>query len=86
MEFIHEQRPPSEWTRRLRDFSPVSESMGFLECVWEPGDPWQPVQRWYLYEMLHPSIVHPDELEQLRGPHPRSMPQLRKGSHAGTVR
>ena len=72
MEFIHEQRPPSEWTRRLRDFSPVSESMGFLECVWEPGDPWQPVQRWYLYEMLHPSIVHPDELEQLRGPHPRS--------------
>jgi hypothetical protein len=71
--FMHDREAPAEWTRRLRDISPVSDILGWLELVWEPGDPWIPSERWTLYEMLHPTLVDdPMELMELYGPHPRS--------------
>lgn len=82
--FEHDRLAPAEWTQRLRDISPVSDIMGWLELVWEPGDPWIPSQRWTIYEMLHPDVIAADEaeedrdkgerteLEELYGPHPRS--------------
>jgi hypothetical protein len=71
--FVHDWVAPDEWTQRLRDLSPVSDISGWLELVWEPGDPWIPVQRWTLYEMLHPTLIDDvEELAELYGPHPRS--------------
>ncbi len=70
--FIHDQLAPAEWTERLREISPVSDERGWLELVWEAGDPWRPAQRWTLYEMIHRSVVDLDEVKELEGPHPRS--------------
>jgi hypothetical protein len=84
VDFIHEQEPPTEWTRRLRELSPKRDNFGWLELVWEPGDPWAPVQRWTLYEMLHTSLLAPPDYEEealfgmpvelfeLKGEHPRT--------------
>src|SRR5581483_4573362 len=69
--FDHERTPPAEWVVALRELSPVSDDRGWLELVWEPGDPWRPEQRWELWEMIHPSVIDPDELRELRGPSPR---------------
>jgi hypothetical protein len=69
--FEYDRSAPTEWTDRMREFSPVSEDRGWLELVWIAGDPWQPVQRWELWEMVHPSVVSHEELAELRGAHPR---------------
>ncbi|HXJ66628.1 MAG TPA: hypothetical protein VNN79_22950 [Actinomycetota bacterium] len=52
-EFVHDASPPEDWVRQLRDLSPIRESddVGYLELLWEPGDPWAPVQRWEIYEI-----------------------------------
>src|SRR4051812_34960665 len=71
MQFFYDREAPAEWTAALRELSPFAEDRGWLELVWESGDPWAPVQRWGLWEMLHPSVVDPDELAELRGEHPR---------------
>jgi hypothetical protein len=71
-EFVYDREAPKEWTQALRDISPISEDRGWLELVWESGDPWCPVQRWELYEMVHPSVIDPMELFALRGANPRA--------------
>lgn len=70
--FTYDRTPPEEWVRRLRELSPVADDRGWLEFVWEAGDPWAPVQRWELWEMVHPSLVDPSEVAELRGAHPRA--------------
>lgn len=70
-QFNYDREPPAEWIAQLREISPVCEDRGWLELVWESGDPWAPVQRWELYEMIHASVVDPGEVRELRGPHPR---------------
>jgi len=69
--FEFDKEPPAEWVAALRRISEVSDERGWLEFVWEPGDPWAPVQRWELWEMIHPSVVDPAEVRELRGKHPR---------------
>lgn len=70
-QFDFDREPPPEWVKQLEEISPPAEDRGFLRLVWEPGDPWAPVQRWELWEMIHPSVVDPSEVRELRGPHPR---------------
>ena len=70
--FVHDQEPPAAWIEQLRTVSPVSDVHGFLDLVWEPGDPWAPGQRWVLYEYILPEYADLDILAELRGPHPRS--------------
>ena len=72
IDFVHDQAPPAEWTQALRDVSPESTVHGFLDLVWEAGDPWAPGQRWALYEYILPEFADIDIVAELRGPHPRS--------------
>jgi hypothetical protein len=71
IEFVHEREPKAEWVEQLREVSVLTDQHGQLELVWEPGDPWVPLQRFTLWETLHISQVDPDEVEALRGPNPR---------------
>ncbi len=70
--FIHDREPPEDWVTELARLSPRSEAHGFLMLVWEPGDPWIPVQRWVLYECVTPEWANEEMLAELRGPNPRS--------------
>ena len=70
--FIHHQTPPNEWVEELRAISPKSDEHGFLDLVWEPGDPWVPGQRWVIYQMLHHQFADWAVVRELEGPHPRS--------------
>ena len=76
VDFVHDEAPPADWVAQLREISPVSHVHGFLDLVWEPGDPWAPGQRWMLYEYILPEFADLDILEELRGPHPRSSGHL----------
>lgn len=79
--FIQHMEAPKEWRELLDRFTPPPEVQGHLEMVWEPGDPWGPVQRFQLWETTPVNavnyrgdpLVNFDELRSLRGPHPRTM-------------
>ena len=72
IDFTHDRIAPAEWTAALRELSPMSRERGWLELVWEPGDPWRRAERWALWEMIHPGVVDREEVAELEGPHPRS--------------
>ena len=66
-------RTPSEADERLVwAVAPPSEKLSWLKLVWEPGDAWQPIHRWIIWQMRpvgkHPRMLH----DVLHGPHPRS--------------
>jgi len=70
--FVHDRPVPPEWQAELERIVPRSDRVSWLKLVWEPGEPWEPVQRWEIREML-PTLqyVPPDIVEALRGPDPR---------------
>lgn len=75
---LYREEPPvsreqvARWQSDLEQVVPRSENMTWLYLRWEPGDPWQPVQRWCLWEMIPVAATPPSILAALRGPHPRS--------------
>mgnify|MGYP001610249587 CR=1 FL=1 len=72
---IEYDRPlPEEWERRLWTIAPPSNFVSWLLLRWEPGDPWEPIERWVIWQMRHPRFLRrrPDIVQELRGPHPRS--------------
>ena len=67
------QRPvPESWEQDLGLIAPPSNFVSWLKLRWEPGDPWEPIERYVVWHMRHPRFVHPGILRELRGPHPRS--------------
>jgi len=47
------KRPvPKEWDERLAEFSPTTNRMQWLKIIHEPGYPWEPVDRFIIYEMM----------------------------------
>ena len=69
--FIWTRKPRLEWVHRLHTMRPMTDHTTGLAIAWEPGDPWEPVQRWFIYEVF-PKHAIPDPIrEQLEGPHPR---------------
>lgn len=44
--------PPRAWEEQLAQFTPRGEIAPWLKLAWLSGDPWEPVQRWCLYEMV----------------------------------
>lgn len=62
------------WERRIADAFPRSESVSWLCVRWEKGNPWEPINRWVVWHMRHPSLIKNREglIEELRGPAPRS--------------
>ena len=65
--------PPDAWRRDLRRVAPKSDRYSWLELVWVAGDPWSPIQRWCLYQMVPRRLTPPWIAEWLDGPNPRTM-------------
>lgn len=69
---VWHRAPEPAWVAALRAFSPPSAAHSWLHLAWEPGDPWEPVERWMLYQVIPEARVRPEVLAELRGPDPRS--------------
>ena len=70
--YVHTREPDPEWVRDLATIAPPSDRVTWLKLLWEPGETWEPVQRWEIREMV-PRLDHvdPDILDALKGPDPR---------------
>lgn len=65
--------PPAEWREALRRISARTDRYSWLELVWLAGEPWAPIERWCLYQMVPRRLTPPWIAEWLDGPNPRSM-------------
>lgn len=79
--YYRSREPHPDWVRSLEELSPPEDvtKHGVLKLVWEPGETWNPWQRWMIYEGIDPLLiingepaVDPEILAELTGPHPRS--------------
>lgn len=65
---VQSQEAPREWVLRLREISPVSTVVSWLDLKWHT-----PAQRWVLYECVPIRYVSDNELiADLQGPDPES--------------
>ncbi len=63
---------PEAWERAVWLIAPPSNFLTWLKLDWWAGDTWEPVERWGIWQMRAPRLVHPRVLAELRGPSPRS--------------
>lgn len=73
--FSYERKMPrEEWERDLWTIAPPSEHLSWLKLWHVTGDAWEPVDRWFIFQMRAPKLIanRVDLLKELRGPHPRS--------------
>jgi hypothetical protein len=70
--FEHDRTAPREWGEMLAVIAPPSNYLTSLHIRWEPGDRWDPIQRWMIWQLRPPQFVRKDVLAELRGPDPRS--------------
>ena len=63
---------PERWERAVWSIAPPSQFVTWLKISWWSGDVWQPIERWGIWQMRHPRMVHPAILRELKGPSPRS--------------
>ena len=75
---IWTRAPHPSWQEELDRITPP-ENMGRSKMpkaraviAWEAGDTWEPIQRWFIYQMIPKAAIHPSILKELEGPHPRS--------------
>lgn len=67
-QFIQSQDPPAAWVARLREVSPISDVVSWLDLKWHA-----PAQRWVLYECVPIRFVTDNELiSDLGGPDPET--------------
>jgi hypothetical protein len=66
------REPLEQWRVKLRIMRPLTDTTEGLSIVWEPGDVWEPVQRWMIYGVIPRRAIPADVLKQLQGEHPRS--------------
>jgi hypothetical protein len=68
----YDREPPADWAAAIEAVAPRNDRLSWFKVVWEPGDAWQPIGRWIVWQM-RPLGRHPRLLEPaLLGPHPRS--------------
>ena len=66
------------WQAELAQISPRHEPLSYLSLRWEPGDDWEPIDRWIVWHILpNPRTIKDTHLRsviqpELDGPHPRS--------------
>lgn len=60
------------WYQAVQEIAPPNESLTWLHLAWEPGDPWEPVERWCIWQMRPRRLIRLDALMELQGPNPRS--------------
>jgi hypothetical protein len=68
VEYAHRE-PPAEWVARLREISPVSDVVSWLDLKWSVHS-----QRWRLYDCVPIRYVtDPELIADLQGPDPDSL-------------
>lgn len=72
--FVWKKEPRQEWLEALERIAPRNEQIPWLHIYFEPGETWDPVQRWMIREM-DPGLQFYDaeEIAMYRGPSPRTM-------------
>lgn len=76
--FVHDRPVPPAWQLALEAIVPKSDRVPWLQLAWMPGLPYEPVQRYAIYEMV-PLVTLPsgecnipaDRLQDIRGSSPR---------------
>lgn len=63
---------PKEWEDWLAEYSPPTNRFKWLKLIHEQGYPWEPVDRFIIYEMVPARFVMDEVLEQLQHPLPPS--------------
>ena len=63
---------PADWAAHLAELSPTDNITSYLRLIWEPGYPWEPVNRWMVYQMHRAHTVDALIREQLQHPLPPS--------------
>jgi hypothetical protein len=63
---------PVEWEAQLAGFSPRTNTSKWLKLIWEQGYPWEPVNRWIIYEMIPGDAIPLEILDELEDPDPPS--------------
>ena len=67
----YDRAPRPEWQAAL-DAQHVPGTARVV-IAWEPGDVWQPIHRWFLWQLQPWALSQNDAVKrELRGPHPRS--------------
>lgn len=77
---------PADWQRLLNEFFPRNEVFAWPMLVWLPGERWrvaipgaghkiieQPIQRWAIYQMIPRASAEDWIVDELEGPHPRTL-------------
>lgn len=74
---IEYERPvPAAWQAALDAATWAGPGTARLWLTWLPGDPWQPVHRWILFQLQPWALVSAEIQRELRGPHPRTNARL----------
>ncbi|MHC4676313.1 MAG: hypothetical protein ACYTBZ_27795 [Planctomycetota bacterium] len=72
--FVHEREPNPEWQADLDRIAPTGGRANWLKIVWYPGEPYEPIGRWVIYEMIVDlSTVPSDFLIDINGPDPKTV-------------
>ena len=50
--FVYDRPVPDRWAEDLAQLAPKNDLRPWLLLAWLSGDPWEPVQRWCVYEMV----------------------------------
>lgn len=67
-----DRTPRPEWQEELDRLAPPAASVSSLRITWLPGDHWDPIERWVIWQVYPEGIVPHIAREALHGPHPRS--------------
>lgn len=63
--------PDPSWQEELSRIAPRGSSLSWLKLVWVPGDAWEPVHRWTVWEMMDPPNIPEVVRADLAGRNPR---------------
>lgn len=71
---VWDRVPHPSWQEELDRITPASNHEHKERGViwWEPGDTWEPIQRWIIYKLWPKKATPAHILAELEGPHPRS--------------
>lgn len=72
--FVWQREPNPSWVEAVNRIAPTNPTIPWLLLYWEPGETWDPIQRWMLRE-LDPQLQYadPELVAMYEGPSPRTM-------------
>jgi hypothetical protein len=70
--FEHTRTPDPAWERSLATLAPRSDRLPWLKLVWMPGETYEPVQRWVIYELFpNLSMINQSWIDEMHNAPPR---------------